>query len=188
MRSQLVTALLAFAVIFVGCAAAQAQSTGAGGKSGALGETPSQMLSEAESMVSFMDKSSTSVASILQAAQNEGDPDKISCVRDNLTAIKGLRKMFQSSLTALRQAAAGNNTNSARTQLVKIRIAKARVGDATDSARACGGSTVDERATADGQAVVDGQVDSDVPSLAPQSGVQSFDVLLDRPPAASDTF
>lgn len=139
-----------------------------------------------EYMTTMNDILQQSVAT-LEQARSANDVERIAKVREAVVAMRGLLRLSQQNLDSLRSAAAARDERKANSEFVKLTMAYNKFLELDAEIRSAGGPGNLSSAGPEGQPTVQGQVDSDVPQLNPDSGVQNFGVLLDRPPSTSGT-
>jgi len=107
--------------------AAQAQSAVAAGE-GALSEglpgAPADKVKYATDATDEMRQAVKAVTKLVESERKSGDPEKLSCLSNRLTAIRALTQVSESAATRLQEALdVDNDTERADTELRKIVIA-----------------------------------------------------------------
>jgi hypothetical protein len=148
--------------------------------------TLEEKLAKADEYLTSMTTTLEGAQSAIEQARGANEQDKVGCMREAITAMKGLLKLSEQNAASLRSAAGKRDLRAVDHEYVKLTIAYSKFGDLDGQVRGCGGAPA--KGVAEGRPVVEGSADAGVPALAPDSGVQNFGVLLDRPPSASGPF
>jgi hypothetical protein len=173
--------------------AALAAPTGSGGK-GATSTTVlkpddlramsmEQMLSSGEAAVTEMNELVNQVLEGLSEAQKRNDIQRMNCVSDVLTTIKGLMRLSEQNALSLRERVIAKDRAGAEHEYVKLSIARNKVVELHAQSKGCGtpgGETVFE-----GAPVVDRVFDRDLPLEEGRTGLDHPAITIEPPPSAS---
>lgn len=99
-----------------------------------------------------------------EAAKAENDILKVTCISDQLSAIKGLLKISEDSIDALKEAIGRNDAELIDHQYTKVSIAASRVEGFGVEVEACMGEASKYTGETIREAVVDPDIRSDDPS------------------------
>ena len=145
---------------------------------------PQAMLTKATEYVSAMEKVENDGNVLLVEAREEQNIQKLSCLNDTLTAIKGLLRLSEQDLAVMQKRIRGSG--SIEHAFVKISIAHTKVRELDGRLRGCSGPT--DSGQVDGRPFITVQKDVDLPKEDPLEGLSDIYVNLERPPSASPFF
>jgi hypothetical protein len=149
--------------------------------------SPQQQLKKATKDMQAMKRVLTGAFNMLKEARSEQDMQKLNCINEALSAIKGLMRLSEQNFVMLQEAVARSDARTAEHEFVKISIAENKIGDLDGQVRSCGGpssgGTVMSKDTR-----VDVRKDPDLPEEDPAEGLKIIQVDVDRPPSASPFF
>jgi hypothetical protein len=98
-----------------------------------------QMRSQSEQVVNEMKTMLRDVFDLLEEAQQKKDVVKINCLREKVTAMKGLLRIAEQSAANLGQKAAESDEEGVQHEFVKVTIAKQKVEQLHSEAQTCAG-------------------------------------------------
>lgn len=119
----------------------------------------------------------------LEDARSEEDIQRVSCINDALTAMKGLLKLAEENMLSLRESAARGDDSAVQFEYIKIGIASDKFVELDAQVRSCGGAAME--GSIDGRPVVDQIFSEDLPEADPVEQFQQTGVFIERPPSAS---
>ena len=121
-----------------------------------------------------------------QEARSDQDFDKLNCVNQALGALKGLMRLTEQNLNALRDASANGRWRRVEHELVKVEIAFRKMEELDGRVRTCGrpvgGGDID------GKPLIGIIRDEDLPTEDPVEGLLAITAAGERPPSASPFF
>lgn len=145
-----------------------------------------KLVQTAQQQVQAMDIVTKRTASELDVVQKSGDDEKLRCVRDKWTAMRGLLKLSSQALIGLRQAQKIGDRGGVNHERTKIEIAAEKMSELEAQVQACGGAGAQE--SGDGDLVLEKLFDADLPTADPTEEFRLRDVDLSRPMAATQIF
>jgi hypothetical protein len=148
--------------------------------------SPQQQLKKATKNMQAMKKVLTGAFETLKEARSEQDMQKLNCINEALSAIKGLMRLSEQNFVMLQEAVARSDARTAEHEFVKISIAHNKIGDLDGQVRSCGGPS--SGGTVDGRPIIEILKDRDLPEEDPAEGLKIIQVDVDRPPSASPFF
>jgi len=148
--------------------------------------SPEEMLPQATSYVKKMEAVEADGNALLTEARAERNIQKLSCLNDTLTAIKGLLRLSDQNLRLLSKHAKANRADQAEHEYVKIWIAYTKVRELDGRLRACGGPS--DSGSIDGRPFIDRIKDPDLPTEDPLAGFSDVIINVERPPLSSPYF
>jgi len=98
-----------------------------------------QMRAQADQVVNEMKAMLRDVFDLLEEAQQKKDVVKINCLREKVTAIKGLLRISEQSAVNLQQKYAEKDEEGVQHEFVKVTIAKQKVEQLHAEAQTCAG-------------------------------------------------
>ncbi len=122
----------------------------------------------------------------LQRARAEQDINKLNCVNESLSAIKGLMRLSEQNYVALQEAIAKKDDKGVEHEYVKISIAYNKIAELEGRVKSCGGPAT--TGDVDGKPTIDRIVDADIPTEDPGENVIEVPIDNVRPPSASPFF
>jgi anaerobic selenocysteine-containing dehydrogenase len=143
----------------------------------------SEMVQRSSGQLKEMDSVIQAAFDSLEQARSDEDLQRISCINDALTAMKGLLKLAEENMLSLRENAARSDRESAEFEHMKISIASDKFVELDAQVRSCGGPAMD--GSIDGRPVVNKIFNDDLPEADPADSFKNTEVLLERPPSAS---
>ncbi len=105
----------------------------------------------------------------LKTAREKRDAVEFTCVNENVTAMKGILKVAEEAVEALREALESNDTGRARYEFRKIHVSKRKMDDLLTAAINCVGADATASNTS-----VDMAIDPDLADFDPYYGDPSF--------------
>ena len=122
----------------------------------------------------------------LENARSEEDLPRLTCVREVVTAMKGLLRLAEENILSLRDSVARKNGKGTEHEAMKINIASDKFRKLHDRARSCGAP--DMTGTIDGKPSIEKIFDGDLPLSDPVDDFKAAEVLLERPVSASQFY
>ena len=119
----------------------------------------------------------------LESARSEEDIQRVNCISEGVTVMRGLLKISEENMLSLREYNARGDARSAGHSAMKIAIAHKKFEELDSQVRSCGGP--DLGGTVDGRPDIEKILDEDLPTIDPVEGLKDTDLFLERPPAAS---
>jgi len=145
-----------------------------------------EMVPQASSYLEKMETVEADGNTLLTEARSERNIQKLSCLNDTLTAIKGLLRLSDQNLRLLKKHVKAARADQAEHEYVKIWIAFTKVRELDGRIRACGGPS--DSGSIDGRPFIDRIKDPDLPTEDPLAGFSDVYVDIQRPPSASPYF
>ena len=142
-----------------------------------------EMTKRAATQVREMDAVIQAAFDSLEDARSAEDLQRISCINDALTAMKGLLKLAEENMLSLRESAARGDESAVQFEYIKVGIASDKFVELDAQVRSCGGPTLD--GSIDGRPVIDRIFSDDLPEADPVDEFQNTEVFIERPPSAS---
>ncbi len=148
--------------------------------------SPEEMLPQATNYVKKMEAVEADGNALLTEARAERNIQKLSCLNDTLTAIKGLLRLSDQNLRLLTKHVNSSRADQAEHEYVKIWIAYTKVRELDGRLRACGGPS--DSGSIDGRPFIDRIKDPDLPTEDPLAGFSDVVINVERPPLSSPYF
>ena len=145
--------------------------------------TLDQMLTDGETAVKEMDELVKNVLDGLAEAQGAKDFQRMNCISDVLTTIKGLMRLSEQNALSLRERVIAKDRAGAEHEFVKLSIARSKVAELHAQAKGCGGPAGET--VFEGSPLVDRIFDQDLPVEEARSGLQMPAIVIEPPPSAS---
>jgi hypothetical protein len=142
-----------------------------------------QMLDTGERAVAAMNEMVKQVLDGLEDAQGAKDFQRINCIGETLTTIKGLMRLSEQNALTLRERVIARDRPGAEHEFVKLTIARNKLIELHAQAKGCGGPAGET--VFEGAPIVDRMFDADLPTEDPRAGLDLPAVQLDPPPSAS---
>lgn len=105
----------------------------------------------------------------LKMAREKRDAVELTCVNENVTAMKGILRVAEDSVVALQEAVAANDSERARYEFRKIHVSKRKMDELLTAAINCAGADATSSNTS-----VTMDVDPDLADIDPYYGDTSF--------------
>lgn len=105
----------------------------------------------------------------LKMAREKRDAVELTCVNENVTAMKGILRVAEDSVVALQEAVAGNDSERARYEFRKIHVSKRKMDELLTAAINCAGADVTSSNTS-----VTMDVDPNLADIDPYYGDPAF--------------
>ena len=142
-----------------------------------------EMTKRSGTQVREMDAVIQSAFDSLEDARSEEDIQRVSCINDALTAMKGLLKLAEENMLSLRESAARGDDSAVQFEYIKIGIASDKFVELDAQVRSCGGAAME--GSIDGRPVIDQIFSEELPEADPVDQFQQTGVFIERPPSAS---
>ena len=142
-----------------------------------------EMTKQAATQVREMDSVIQAAFDSLEDARADEDLQRISCINDALTAMKGLLKLAEENMLSLRESAARGDESAVQFEFIKVGIASDKFVELDAQVRSCGGPAMD--GSIDGRPVIDRIFSDDLPDADPVDSFKETEVFIERPPSAS---
>jgi hypothetical protein len=146
--------------------------------------SPEKMVLEAKTYVEKMEKVANDGNILVTEAREEQNIQKLSCLNDTLTAIKGLLRLSEQNFSLMKNRI--RKSRKVEHEFVKISIAHTKVRELDGRLRSCSGPT--DSGQVDGRPFITVQKDTDLPTEDPLEGLSEIYLNLERPPSASPFF
>ncbi|MBI1947379.1 MAG: hypothetical protein HYS27_16920 [Deltaproteobacteria bacterium] len=105
----------------------------------------------------------------LKMAREKRDAVELTCVNENVTAMKGILRVAEDSVVALQEAMSANDSERGRYEFRKIHVSKRKMDELLTAAINCAGADVTSSNTS-----VTMEVDPDLANIDPYYGDTSF--------------
>lgn len=148
--------------------------------------TPNEQLKKGSKQMEEMKATLARGFEQLRDARQEQNIQKLNCVNEALSAIKGLMRLSEQNYVMLQEAAAKKDARTAEHEFVKLSIAHNKIKELDGRVQSCGGPANSGRI--DGRPDIDRIKDADLPTEDPVESLNDFRADLDRPPSASPFF
>jgi len=120
----------------------------------------------------------------LEEARKSQNIQRMNCVNEPLTMMKGLVRLAQSNFMAMQECASRKDAVCSDHEFVKISIAFSKTEEFNGQLKGCGGPGLDS--AIDGREFnIEKNIDPDLPDVDPTSGLNDLASKLDVPVAAS---
>ena len=126
-------------------------------------------LETAQNSVETMRSALTKGLDQLKDARGKKDAVQLTCVNEQVTAMKGILRVSEDALVSLQEAIAGNDTERARYEFRKVQVSKHKMDDLLQAAINCAGAEATESNTS-----VEMEVDPSLSIVDPYYGDPSF--------------
>lgn len=123
----------------------------------------------AQESVGSMRSSLTKGLEELKAAREKKDAVELTCVNEQLTAMKGILRVSEDALVSLQEDQSANDTERARYEFRKIQVSKRKMDDLLQAAINCAGAEATSSNTS-----VEMEVDSSLAIIDPYYGDPDF--------------
>lgn len=164
--------------------ASLAQPAGTPGREPRLTLSPPEMIEQAEEKLAAMRSTLGDSFGELASARKTQDIQRLSCVNEALTAVKGLVRLAEQNYVSLREATAQGDTEAAEHEFVKLSLAAGKVGELSAQLKACAGPTV--ASEADGEPELKVLSDSELSDdQDPMAWYSDSEVVLEVPSSSS---
>ena len=142
-----------------------------------------EMTKRSGTQVREMDAVIQSAFDSLEDARSDEDLQRVSCINDALTAMKGLLKLAEENMLSLRESAARGDDSAVQFEYIKIGIASDKFVELDAQVRSCGGAAME--GSIDGRPVIDQIFSEELPEADPVDQFQQTGGFIERPPSAS---
>jgi len=144
-----------------------------------------QMQAKGEEMVAETRVIASKVLDALSAAQKEKDFQRLNCIGDVMTTVKGLVRLSEQNGLSLRERVIAKDRAAAEHEFIKISISRNKAIDMQAQAKGCGGPGGDT--VFEGAPLVERLFDKDLPQ---DDNLFVYDpvVIIDPPPSASPQY
>lgn len=130
---------------------------------------PSRYVEVAQENVSSMRTALTKGLAELKMAREKRDAVELTCVNENVTAMKGILRVAEDSVVSLQEAISGNDSERGRYEFRKIHVSKRKMDELLTAAINCAGADVTSSNTS-----VTMEVDPELANVDPYYGDTSF--------------
>ena len=141
------------------------------------------MAQQGETAVQEMNELVRQVLGSLSDAQKQKDFQRMNCLGDVLTTIKGLLRLSEQNSLTLRERAIQRDRPGAEHEYVKLTIARNKVIDLHAQSKGCGGP--EGETMFEGTPRVEKMFDKDLPLEEGRSGLDRPAIVIEPPPSAS---
>ena len=145
-----------------------------------------RMMSQGKSYTDRMQKMVSDGFTELEEARKQQNVGRVNCVNDALTAIKGLLRLAEGNYLGMQEAAARKDPDGVEHEFVKVSIAFNKTEELNGQLQGCGGP--DTGSAIDGRPYIQKEIDPDLPSVDPTSGLSDIKASLETPPSMSPFF
>lgn len=119
----------------------------------------------------------------LEEARKAQNINRVNCVNDALTAMKGLLRLAESNRLAMQEAASRKDAAGVEHEYVKISIAFNKTEELYGQLQGCGGPSSEP--IIDGRPYIEKSIDPDMVEIDPTKGLKDLPPELNDPPSAS---
>lgn len=130
---------------------------------------PSRYVEVAQENVGAMRTALSKGLDELKMAREKRDAVELTCVNENVTAMKGILRVAEDSVVSLQEAMSGNDTERGRYEFRKIHVSKRKMDELLTAAINCAGADVTTSNTS-----VTMEVDDELATVDPYYGDTSF--------------
>lgn len=130
---------------------------------------PSRYVDVAQENVGAMRTSLSKGLEELKMAREKRDAVELTCVNENVTAMKGILRVAEDAVVALQEAMSGNDTERGRYEYRKIHVSKRKMDELLTAAINCAGADATSSNT-----TVTMEVDPELAVVDPYYGDTSF--------------
>ncbi len=181
MRREYVAMAIGAACLLIAVAVGAQQ----GKKSKSVDNIPGQ-LDQAKAMIEKMHKMVKEGFEELQDARSASNINRVNCVNEALTAMKGLLRLAEGNYLSMQEAAARKDAKQVEHEFIKVTIAYNKTDELNGQLQGCGGPSTD--GAIDGKPYIEKNIDSDLPTVDPTEGLKDLPPQLETPPSASPFF
>jgi hypothetical protein len=142
-----------------------------------------EMLRKGEKWVQETGQTIRQVLDAMAEARKQNDFQKMNCIGQALTSLKGLMKLSDQNAISLREKTIAGDRVGAEHEYAKLWIARNKVDDLLAQARGCGGPSGET--VYDGTTVVEVDFDDDLPWDDGRLGLSDPLINMEPPPSAS---
>lgn len=135
----------------------------------ASGVPPARYLNIAGESVASMRASLTKGLEELKVAREKKDAVELTCVNEQVTAMKGILRVSEDAFVSLQEAQSANDTERSRYEFRKIQVSKRKMDDLLQAAINCAGAEATSSNTS-----VEMEVDPSLAIIDPYYGDPSF--------------
>lgn len=135
----------------------------------AAGIPPARYLAVASESVASMRNSLTKGLEELKQAREKKDAVELTCVNEQVTAMKGILRVSEDANVSLQEALSANDTERARYEFRKIQVSKRKMDDLLQAAINCAGAEASSSNTS-----VEMEIDPNLAIIDPYYGDPSF--------------
>lgn len=146
-----------------------AQQDGADADDPAAGVPAARYLAVAGESVQSMRASLTKGLEELKQAREKKDAVELTCVNEQVTAMKGILRVSEDAFVSLQEAQSANDTERARYEFRKIQVSKRKMDDLLQAAINCAGAEASSSNTS-----VEMEIDPSLAIIDPYYGDPSF--------------
>lgn len=143
----------------------------------------SEMQEMADSYLQEMNHLVSDVLALLSEAQKANDLQRVQCIQEVISSLKGMARLSEQYRISLRQAVIANDRATATQEFVKLTMARNKVREWHAQAKGCGGPAAE--LVFEGEPRVDRTTDSDLPEYDTRSGLDITSIWIDPPPSVS---
>ena len=130
---------------------------------------PSRYVEVAQESVAAMRVALSKGLEELKMAREKRDAVELTCVNENVTAMKGILRVAEDAVVALQESMSANDTERGRYEYRKIHVSKRKMDELLTAAINCAGADVTSSNTS-----VTMEVDPDLANIDPYYGDTSF--------------
>lgn len=130
---------------------------------------PSRYVEVSQESVSAMRTALTKGLDELKMAREKRDAVELTCVNENVTAMKGILRVAEDAVVSLQEAMSANDSERGRYEFRKIHVSKRKMDELLTAAINCAGADVTSSNT-----TVTMEVDPDLATIDPYYGDTSF--------------
>ncbi len=142
-----------------------------------------EMLAQGEVAARLANERVTSAMGMLGDAREANDVQRINCLSDYLTTMKGLARLADQNLQTLRERVAARDRTAAEHEYVKVMIARNKVLQMYSQAKGCGG--VAQETIFEGEPLVEQVFDRELPLGSGSDNLGIPMISVEPPPSAS---
>lgn len=140
-----------------------------GGEDPAATVPSTRYLEVAQESLGVMRANLTKGLDELKSAREKKDAVQLTCVNEQVTAMKGILRVSEDALVSLQENLAANDTERARFEFRKIQVSKRKMDDLLQAAVNCAGAEATESNTS-----VEMEIDESLAIVDPYYGDSSF--------------
>lgn len=179
---------LALMLVAAGAAAAVAVAATAAKRAAAPRMTTPAMLEKARERLDATEKALAESFQQLEAARKAADIQRLDCVNEALTAVKGLVRLAQQNYTAMQELAAQGDTGRVEHEFVKLSLAADKVATLSVELKACGAPSISSEVEGEPERTLLSDDDLPLSEGDPLSWFSDTDVILREPAVSSPAF
>lgn len=135
----------------------------------AAGIAPARYLAVAQESVASMRNSLTKGLEELKSAREKKDAVELTCVNEQVTAMKGILRVSEDAYVSLQEAQSANDTERSRYEFRKIQVSKRKMDDLLQAAINCAGAEASSSNTS-----VEMEIDPSLAIIDPYYGDPGF--------------